>query len=112
MRQDVEAALRFLFGERAGQARTALEPLDSDRVKWAVLALSEGDESQLADLVRAALDDYRDVLLGAEYHGPELTGPIIRALPRAEELAFKLHAVLRTMSGTILPVSMDSVRVS
>jgi hypothetical protein len=47
-----------------GQERFENEP---DRVRLAILKLSEGDEARIARFVRDAKTDYRDVLMWAEY---------------------------------------------
>jgi hypothetical protein len=90
--RDVEVALKFLFPQRAEQARALLETLRDGPVKWAVLALSEGKESKLASMVREAESDYRNPLMWANSQSREPKGPTVRALPAAEELAFAIHA--------------------
>jgi hypothetical protein len=40
---------------------------DVDRVRLAILRLSEGDPDRVSELVALALTDYRDVLAAAEY---------------------------------------------
>jgi hypothetical protein len=87
--RDVNAAIRLLFPGSEDQVRRHLEPLASDRVRWAVLALSYGDPERFEHYLRDGLRDYRDVLMGAESCSPELKGPIVRALPASEELAFR-----------------------
>jgi hypothetical protein len=41
---------------------------ESDRVRWDVLELSQGDVGKVRDYIKAAQTDYRDVLYWAEYY--------------------------------------------
>lgn len=90
MVRDLSAAIKLLFPMSEDHVRRLLEPLGSDRVRWAVLALSGGDQEKLEHYLHDGLRDYRDVLVGAENFSPEPKGPIVRALPAAEELTFRL----------------------
>jgi hypothetical protein len=98
MKRDLEEALAFLFPTREAEVQALLAPLVSDRVRWAVLAVSRGDESELLRCVIDAERDWRDVLQ-AESMSDEPRGSLIRALPRPEELAFRLHARELTRLG-------------
>jgi len=90
MVRDLNAAINLLFPTSQEQVRELLDLLGNDRLKWAVLALSNGDRERLDIHLRDGLRDYRDVIMGAESCSPELEGPIVRALPAAEDLAFRL----------------------
>lgn len=88
-RDDVVAAVRASFPNSS--AETILSVLDlygtesyereKERVQLAVIALSEGKEDKLLDLVRIAKTDYRDVL--AWYEGGPLTEEEGRKLQQA-----------------------------
>ena len=41
---------------------------ESDRVKWDILELSEGELGKIGEYVKAAQSDYRDILYWAEYY--------------------------------------------
>jgi hypothetical protein len=41
---------------------------ESDRVRWDILELSEGDIGKVRNYIKAAQTDYRDVLYWAEYY--------------------------------------------
>ena len=55
MVRDVNAAIRLLFPGSEDQVRRHLEPLASDRVRWAVLALSYGDPEKFEHYLRDGL---------------------------------------------------------
>jgi len=78
--------------------RALLSPPVNDRVRWAVLAVSRGDESEVLRCIMEAERDWRDVLQ-AESMSDEPRGSLIRALPRPEELAFRLYARELTRLG-------------
>ena len=42
--------------------------LESDRVRWDILELSEGGVGKVRDYIKAAQTDYRDILYWAEYY--------------------------------------------
>lgn len=90
MVRDLSAAIKLLFPTSENEVRRLLEPLADDRVRWAVLALSSGDHEALERYLRDGQRDFRDVLTGAENVSPEPKGPIVRALPAAEALTFRL----------------------
>src|SRR5262249_908916 len=91
MKRDLDAAISFLFPNKIEEVRTHLGPLPNNRVRWAVLAWSRGDEKELEQHLKYALADWRDVLQ-SESMSDDPKGPGLRALPRPEELAFQLHA--------------------
>ena len=72
-REDVVALARYLFGElRAPDALALVDEYGTDahepeinRVKVAILEVSDGRLSRLPYLVKCAKIDYRDVLTGA-----------------------------------------------
>lgn len=74
-RDDLEALVRAAFrGEAAARALTLLGSYgieawerERERVQCAIVALAQGSEAKLAELVALAKRDYRDVLLWAEY---------------------------------------------
>ncbi len=90
-RHDVEAAVSAAFPhDRAASVLAALdlygtEPheREQDRVQLAILALCQGDEARLRNLVQSAKTDYRDVLSWVE-SGPlsEAEGQKQQALAR------------------------------
>ncbi len=87
--EGAEQLARAIFGPE--QLRDVLEILawyddvQADNVHRAVLALSKGDMDALLDLVAAAADDFRDVLMWASL--PEPTAEErAKARARAEEL--------------------------
>ena len=41
---------------------------ESDRVRWDILELSEGDVGKVRNYIKAAQTDYRDILYWAEYY--------------------------------------------
>lgn len=41
---------------------------ESDRVRWDILELSKGELGKVAEYVKAAQSDYRDILYWAEYY--------------------------------------------
>jgi hypothetical protein len=41
---------------------------ESDRVRWDILELSEGELGKIGEYVKAAQSDYRDILYWAEYY--------------------------------------------
>jgi hypothetical protein len=91
MKRDLDAAISLLFPSKVEEIRARLLPLPSDRVRWAVLACSRGDEAEFNGHLKFALRDWRDVLQ-SESMSDDPKGPGLRALPRPEELAFRLHA--------------------
>jgi hypothetical protein len=91
MKRDLDAAISFLFPSQVDQIREHLAPLPNDRVRWAVLACSGGEMKAFDQHLKYALSDWRDVLQ-SESMSDTPKGPGLRALPRPEELAFRLHA--------------------
>ena len=74
--QDLARKLLAMWPDAAARGRVAADlkkyggaphEREADRVALAILKLSDGDESKIANLVVAAKRDYRDVLLWAEY---------------------------------------------
>src|SRR5213593_2449659 len=49
---------------------------ESDRVRWDILELSEGDVWKVRDYIKAAQTDYRDILYWAEYYKDD---PLLRS---------------------------------
>jgi hypothetical protein len=91
MKRDLDTAISFLFPGKTEEIRARLQPLPNDRVRWAVLACSWGDEAEFSQHLKYALADWRDVLQ-SESMSDDPKGPGLRALPRPEEVAFQLHA--------------------
>ena len=88
-REDVVAAVQVAF-PRSGTARmlaaldlygTEPQEREVDRVKVAIVALSEGSEDKLRHLVQVAKTDYRDILSWVE------TGPLSQAEGEKQRLA-------------------------
>ena len=74
MDPDLESLVTSSFGDRAEEALTALrsigtEPQDREpeRTRRAVVSLAQGDMGRLQHFVDRAHQDYRDVLMWAEY---------------------------------------------
>ena len=91
-REDVLASTRALFGEQSltdilslldEYGRESYE-LEENRVKLAILELSEGDKEKLEYFVKIAKTDYRDVLAAQELGplSPEV-GEQLQALTRS-----------------------------
>jgi len=49
---------------------------ESDRVRWDILELSEGDVGKVRNYIKAAQTDYRDILYWAEYYKDD---PMLRS---------------------------------
>lgn len=69
---DIEKKISDLFGSHSEKAREILRKLDDPagslaRTIRCVLVLSEGEIKKLEEATKYAVDDYRDVISGAEY---------------------------------------------
>lgn len=67
---DIEAMLNALFPQNTDEARTVLlgyADNEPDRVRKAILKLSEGNLADLKHYVKQGNQDYRDILYWAEY---------------------------------------------
>ncbi len=69
---DIAKKITELFGVQSEKAKEVLRKLDDStgsqsRVIRCVLVLSEGDINKLEEVTNFAIDDYRDVISGAEY---------------------------------------------
>ncbi len=78
MEVDVYQKIKVDFGEGAADARKLNEELDaktkglfSSRVIRAIIYLANGSVDQLKSTIELARNDWRDVLLQAEYSYPE-----------------------------------------
>jgi hypothetical protein len=80
---DLASLVESAFGKDADAALAALltlgerpEDREPDRVRRAVLMLSQGDLGRLRHFVDRAHQDYRDVLMWAEYPPPSSDEPL------------------------------------